>query len=70
MTTAQMRTIQSREVPAVGIWLIDPTHSTVQFIARHMMISKVRGRFREFSGTITMAEVPAESVVDVPRSTT
>ena len=65
MTTAQMRTVQSREVPPAGTWLIDPTHSTVQFIARHMMISKVRGRFREFSGAITIAEVPEESFVDV-----
>jgi polyisoprenoid-binding protein YceI len=65
MTTAQTRTVQSREVPAAGTWVIDPTHSTVQFIARHMMISKVRGRFGEFSGTITMAEVPEESFVDV-----
>ncbi|HKY16275.1 MAG TPA: hypothetical protein VJM33_15215 [Microthrixaceae bacterium] len=31
------------------------------------MISKVRGRFREFSFTITMAEVPGESFVDVVR---
>ncbi|MEY2420340.1 MAG: hypothetical protein QOI95_407 [Acidimicrobiaceae bacterium] len=65
MTSTQTRTVQSREVPAAGTWVIDPTHSTVQFTARHMMISKVRGHFREFSGTITMAEVPEESFVDV-----
>ena len=65
MTTTQTRTVQSRDVPVAGIWVIDPTHSTVQLIARHMMISKVRGQFREFSGTITIAEVLEESFVDV-----
>ena len=64
MSTAQTN-VRSPELPAAGTWVIDPTHSTVQFIARHMMISKVRGQFREFSGTITMAEVPEESFVDV-----
>jgi polyisoprenoid-binding protein YceI len=65
MSTVQTRTVQGRELPDAGTWVIDSTHSTVQFIARHMMISKVRGRFREFSGTITMAEVPEASSVDV-----
>jgi polyisoprenoid-binding protein YceI len=45
--------------------VIDPAHSSVQFIARHMMFSKVRGRFREFSGVIDVEEVPEESSVDV-----
>jgi polyisoprenoid-binding protein YceI len=33
-------------------WQIDPAHSEIQFSARHMMISTVRGRFRQFSGTV------------------
>ena len=33
-----------------GTWDIDATHSTVGFSVRHMMVSKVRGYFREFSG--------------------
>jgi polyisoprenoid-binding protein YceI len=37
----------------------------VQFVARHMMISKVRGRFRQFTGDIRIAEVPSESSVEV-----
>jgi polyisoprenoid-binding protein YceI len=47
----------------VGTWDIDPTHSTVGFSVRHMMVSKVRGYFREFSGEIVTAENPAESSV-------
>jgi polyisoprenoid-binding protein YceI len=35
---------------------IDPSHSTVHFIARHMVISKVRGGFKTFSGTILLDE--------------
>lgn len=33
-------------------WQIDSTHSEIQFTVRHMMISKVRGFFESFSGTI------------------
>ena len=47
----------------VGTWDIDPTHSTVGFSVRHMMVSKVRGYFREFSGEIVTAEDPTQSSV-------
>ena len=45
-----------------GTWAIDPTHSTVGFSVRHLMVSKVRGRFQEFSGAITVAEDGTPSV--------
>ena len=48
----------------VGTWDIDPTHSTVGFSVRHMMVSKVRGYFREFTGEIVTAQDPAESTVN------
>ena len=47
----------------VGTWDIDAAHSTVGFSVRHMMVSKVRGYFREFSGEIVTAEDPAQSSV-------
>jgi polyisoprenoid-binding protein YceI len=47
----------------VGTWDIDPTHSTVGFSVRHMMVSKVRGYFRDFSGEIVTAENPTDSSV-------
>jgi polyisoprenoid-binding protein YceI len=47
----------------VGTWDIDAAHSTVGFSVRHMMVSKVRGYFREFSGEIVTAEDPARSSV-------
>lgn len=39
-----------------GTWAIDPVHSTVGFSVRHLMVSKVRGTFENFSGTIVVAE--------------
>jgi polyisoprenoid-binding protein YceI len=47
----------------VGTWDIDPSHSTVGFAARHMMVSKVRGYFRDFTGEIVTAEDPTRSSV-------
>ena len=47
----------------VGTWDIDAAHSTVGFSVRHMMVSKVRGYFRSFSGEIVTAENPADSTV-------
>jgi polyisoprenoid-binding protein YceI len=47
----------------VGTWDIDASHSTVGFSVRHMMVSKVRGYFREFSGELVTAEDPAQSSV-------
>lgn len=46
-----------------GIWEIDPAHSDVSFSVRHMMVSKVRGNFREFSGEIVTADDPTRSSV-------
>ena len=44
-------------------WAIDPVHSEVGFSVRHMMVSKVRGRFTSFSGEIVTAEDPTQSSV-------
>ena len=48
----------STQIPGyvVGTWDIDPVHSDVSFSVRHMMVSKVRGRFGEFSGQIVTGE--------------
>lgn len=61
MNVAASRTVAGLEVPPAGRWAIDPAHSHVDFVVRHMMISKVRGRFREFSGVICIDEVPERS---------
>lgn len=47
-----------------GIWAVDLAHSEATFVVRHLMVSKVRGRFTKFTGTITVAENPLESTVE------
>ena len=52
-----------------GTWAIDPVHSSINFSVRHLMVSKVRGKFDNFSGAIVVAEdgtpsVNAEIAVD------
>ncbi len=49
---------------AAGTWTVDPSHSSVTFVARHLMVSKVRGRFSSFAGTITIDEDPLRSRVE------
>jgi polyisoprenoid-binding protein YceI len=46
-----------------GTWDIDPVHSDVSFSVRHMMVSKVRGRFGSITGEITTAEDVTKSTV-------
>jgi polyisoprenoid-binding protein YceI len=46
-----------------GTWNIDPVHSEVGFSVRHMMVSKVRGRFTTFSGQLVTGADPLDSSV-------
>jgi len=50
---------------ATGTWTIDPAHSEVSFSVRHLMVSKVRGKFDKFDGTLTVADDPLASSVQV-----
>ena len=34
-----------------GTWTLDPSHTRIGFVARHAMVTKVRGAFNEFEGT-------------------
>ena len=47
-----------------GTWTIDHSHSMVGFVARHLMVAKVRGRFEQFDGSITVAADPLQSSVE------
>jgi polyisoprenoid-binding protein YceI len=51
-------------LPKVGTYAIDPAHTEVGFVARHLVGTKVRGRFTEFSGTFTVAENPEDSTLE------
>jgi polyisoprenoid-binding protein YceI len=48
-----------------GTWTIDPTHTEVGFVARHLMVSKVRGSFSEVSGSVTVDDDVAQSTAEV-----
>jgi polyisoprenoid-binding protein YceI len=56
-------TAQAVEIPGfvAGRWVIDRAHSDISFLARHMMVSKVRGHFTEFEGELVIAEDPLQS---------
>lgn len=65
-TNTETRTTTDQPTPPeTGTWVIDPAHSSIEAIARHMMVSKVRGRFESFSGTIEVADDPTRSEVEV-----
>src|SRR5207245_6882986 len=64
-TTAAIRQYQGLDLPAPGTYALDPSHTTVEFVARHLMISKVRGRLTDVSGEIHVADVPEESSAEV-----
>ncbi|HEX4434919.1 MAG TPA: YceI family protein [Acidimicrobiales bacterium] len=54
-------TTGTNTLPKVGTYTIDPAHTDVGFVARHLVGTKVRGRFTDVEGTFTVAENPAES---------
>ena len=61
------QTVATDAIPGyrTGTWQIDPLHSEVGFSVRHMMVSKVRGRFTDCTATLTTAEELADSSVTV-----
>ncbi len=50
---------------STGTWAIDPTHSEVGFIARHLMVTKVRGSFADVAGTVEVSDELSQSVANV-----
>jgi polyisoprenoid-binding protein YceI len=59
-----VRVIEGVELPAPGRWLIDPGHAEVGFVGRHLMFTKVRGRFRVVDGFVDIADDPNDSTVE------
>ncbi len=52
-------------IKAPAQWLLDPSHSSVEFAVKHMVISTVRGRFAKYSADIHFDEAqPHNSVVE------
>ena len=64
-TTEATRMLDGIEVPAPGVWELDRAHSRLGFVARHLMVTKVRGSFGVFGGTIEVGERIEDSRVEV-----
>lgn len=58
------RIVADVEVPAAGTWIVDPGHAEVGFIGRHLLFTKVRGRFTGVDATVTIAERITDSTVE------
>src|SRR6476469_8717032 len=59
-------TTSATPVETATTWNIEPNHTLVEFSAKHMMITTVKGRFRDVSGTIVIDEAnPARSRAEV-----
>lgn len=53
------------QFPHTGAWQIEPAHSSANFSVRHLGLSKVRGRFDDVAGTLTIADDPTRSSIDI-----
>ena len=57
------REFQGLQIPPAGTYLLDASHKRVGFVARHLMVSKVRGNFETAEATIVVGEDPLQSSV-------
>jgi len=65
MATTFIRDYQGVQVPEAGTYAIDKGHTTIEFVGRHLMITKVRGRFTGFDGQLVVGDSPEDSSVEV-----
>jgi polyisoprenoid-binding protein YceI len=59
--STQTATVRSTPIIHPGTWIVDPTHSNVEFAVKHMGIATVRGKFTEFEGTLEVGKDLAAS---------
>lgn len=52
-------------VPEPGRWDIDPDHTAIRFVARHIGLAEIHGRFNRFSGSLWIAERMRDSQIEV-----
>jgi polyisoprenoid-binding protein YceI len=65
ISPAAARVVEGRTVPSAGAWAVDASHSSVAFVARHLMVTKVRGAFSDYSVDLQVGERPEDSSVQV-----
>ncbi|GAA2093485.1 YceI family protein [Streptomyces albiaxialis] len=61
----RMETGQEPDLPQPGVWVFDPPHSAIRFVARHFGMSNVHGRFTRFDGGIRVAERMEDSYLEI-----
>jgi len=54
--TATIATRPAPASPSTSTWTIDPAHTDILFSAKHMMVTTVRGTFRDVEGTLSLDE--------------
>lgn len=59
------RSINGIELPAAGLWIVDPGHAEVGFVGRHFGLTKVRGRFIGVDATVVIADEITASTIEV-----
>ena len=62
---APVRNVDGATLPAAGTYNLDGSHSHVGFTVKHLMVAKVRGSFNTATATITIADEPTASAVEV-----
>ncbi len=60
---------QGVTVPVPGTFVIDPAHTRAGFVAKHLMVTKVRGAFGEIEGTVTVSADPMQSGAEATMQT-
>jgi polyisoprenoid-binding protein YceI len=60
-----LRPAESLQLPTPGTWLFDPPHTAIRFIAKHVGMAHVHGRFERFEGGIRIAPDMTDSRVHV-----
>ena len=69
MATTFTLEYQGLQIPEAGTYTLDQGHTTIEFVGRHLMITKVRGRFTDFDGAIVIGDSPEQSSVEVTINT-
>lgn len=64
-TATTTRNWNGLTIPTAGKFVLDQAHTNAGFVSKHMMVSKVRGKFDEISGNLNLAEDPTQSTVEV-----
>ena len=64
-TRQLVRIVDGNLVPVPGTWEFDPGHTEVGFEGRHLVVTRVRGRFNKFVGRLIVAAKPEESVAEL-----